>query len=177
MSIETKQKKGKIIEELKEEFSKCSVGILTDYRGLKNSEITALRRKLQESGAGYKVVKNTLARFAAEQSDKGEISGSFEGPIAVVLGYDDLSQPAKALTDYIRTSKLEIPIKGGFIDNRVLTADEVSNLASLPSKEVLVAKVLGTMKSPFYSLVGTLSNPLRNMVGVLQARINQLEEE
>jgi len=177
MSIEAKQKKGKIIEEIKEAFLKCNVGILTDYRGLKNSEITALRRKLQESSAGYKVVKNTLARFAAEQIDRSEITGSFEGPVAIVFGYDDLSQPAKVLADYIRTSKLEIPVKGGFIGDRVLTAEEVSSLASLPSKEVLVAKVLGTMQSPFYALVGTLSNPLRGMVGVLQARIKQLEEE
>ena len=82
----SREKKAQIIESLEETFSRCSVGILTDYRGLSVSEITILRRKLGESGIEYKVVKNTLARFAAERAGRADLATSFEGPVALALG-------------------------------------------------------------------------------------------
>ena len=86
MSIESKEKKTQIIESLQEAFSKCSIGILTDYRGLNTSEMTMVRRKLQESDIEYKVVKNTLARFAAERAGMDDLANSFDGPIAIAFG-------------------------------------------------------------------------------------------
>ena len=172
-----KEKKTQIISQIQEEITNCNIGILTDYRGLSNAQITELRRSLQKVGAQYRVVKNTLARFAAANAERQDLTESFEGPVAIAFGYKDLSEPAKVITDYIRTSGTELTIKAGFIDERLLTSGEVMTLATLPSREVLIAKVVGGMKSPFWGLVGCLASPIRGFVGVLQARIKQLEGE
>ncbi len=171
----TKEAKAKIIDELEEEFAKCNVGILIDYRGLPTPEMTALRRKLQESGNKYRVVKNTLARLAAEKAGKSALGSSFEGPMAIALGYGDITTPAKVLADYIRDSKVNLNIKGGFLGDRLLTPEEVTTLATLPSREILLARVIGQMNTPITVLVGTLSNPIRGLIRVLQAQIKKSE--
>jgi len=175
--VSSKEKKAEIIDQLQDAFTKCSVGILTDYRGLSTAEITALRRKLGGSGIGYRVVKNTLARFAGERTARDELVSFFEGPIAIAFGYGDIAEPAKILDEYIRGSKATLSIKGGFIGDRVLTAADVVTLSSLPSKEVLIARVLGGMQAPISGLVNCLTAPMRGIMGVLQARIQQLEGE
>jgi len=172
----SKEKKAQIIDALQSEFSNCSIGIMTDYRGLSNAEITELRRKVQASDGKYKVVKNTLARFAVERAERHELADSFEGPIAVAFGYGDIIRIAKTVADHVQASGTTVSIKAGFLPERMLTAEEVISLARLPSKEVLVARVIGRMKSPIWGLVGVLSAPLRGLSVVLQARIEQLEE-
>lgn len=169
------EKKAQIIERLSESFSKCSIGILTDYRGLTTSEMTVLRRKLQESGSNYQVVKNTLARLAAERAGQKDLDSSFEGPIAIAFGYGDITLPTKILSRYIEDSKTSLSIKGGFLRDRLLTSQEVVILAKLPPREILLARVIGQMKSPISALVSCLNSPIRGIVGVLQARIKQLE--
>lgn len=176
MSSEVKDKKARIIDDLQEDFSNSSIMILTDYRGLTNSEITDLRRKLQGSGVNYRVVKNTMARFAAERAGMNDLTDSFKGPVAIALGYDDITMPAKILTGYIDQTQGNLQIKGGFFDGRVITINDVKTLATLPTRDILLARVVGQIKSPISSLVGCLSSPLRGLIGVLQARINQLEE-
>jgi len=173
----SREKKTEIIDRFKDTFSRCSIGILTDYRGLSNSEITTLRRRLGDSSVEYRVVKNTLARLAAERAGKANLAGSFVGPVAVVLGYGDVTEPAKILADYISTSKSALTIKGGFLGDRVLTPEEVSTLARLPSREILLAKLLGGMQGPIAGLVNCLSAPITGVARVLQARIKQMEGE
>ncbi len=173
----SREKKGQIIDGLQEIFTKCSTGILTDFRGLSAAEITNLRRKLRESGTEYRVVKNTLARLAAGRAGKDELVSSFEGTVAIAFGYGDITEPAKALADYIQTSKVSLTIKGGFLVDRLLTSEEVMTLATLPSREVLLAKVVGGMQSPIAALVNCLASPIRGVIGVLQARIQQQEGE
>jgi len=171
----SREKKTLIINRLQEVFSKCSIGILTDYRGLSAPEMTDLRRRLKKLDIEYKVVKNTLARFAAQRAGKDEVGSSFEGPIAITFGYSDIVAPARALADYIDTSKASLSIKGGFLSDRILTSQEVKTLAKLPSREILLAKVMGGMQMPISALVSCLANPIRQTIGVLQARIQQLE--
>ena len=173
----SREKKAQIIDELQDVFSKCNIGILTDYRGLSAAEINGLRRRLKEAGIDYRVVKNTLAQFAAERAGRDELVGLFEGPIAIASGYSDITEPAKVLADYIRTSRLELSIKGGFLSDRPLTSEDVATLSTLPSREILISKVLAGMQSPIVNLVGVLGNPIRGIMGVLQARIKQLEGE
>ena len=173
----SREKKAQTIDRLQDTFSKCSIGILTDYRGLSTPEITVLRRKLRESSVEYKVVKNTLARFAGERASKDDLVNFFEGPVAIAFGYGDITEPAKILTDYIRTSKASLSIKGGFLSNRLLTSEEVVTLSTLPSREILLAKVLGGMQGPIITLVGCLTTPIKGIIGALQARIKQLEGE
>jgi large subunit ribosomal protein L10 len=117
------EKKAKNIERLENELSKANIGILTDYRGLKTPEINGLRRKLQDVGGDYKVVKNTLARKAAEKLNRSEIAGLFEGPVAVAFGYSDISQLAKTFSDHVRTSKMNINIKSGFLSNKAVKVE------------------------------------------------------
>ena len=171
----SREKKAQIIDNLQEVFSKCNIGILTDYRGLSVPEITALRRKLRELDIEFRVVKNTLARFAAQRAGKDELVSSFEGPIAIAFGYGDVIVPAKALADYIDTSKASLSIKGGFLSDRILTLQEVKTLSKLPSREILLAQVIGGMQTPISTLVSYLAAPIRQTIGVLKARIQQLE--
>jgi len=117
----SREKKAQIIERLQDEIANCSIGILTDYRGLTTLEITALRRRLQAIGSKYQVIKNTLARFAAERADRNDLVDSFEGPVAIAFGYESLSEPAKVIEEYIRSSGASVSIKGGFLADRILT--------------------------------------------------------
>jgi large subunit ribosomal protein L10 len=105
-----------------------------------------------------------------------ELVGSFEGPVALALGHGEINEPAKFLADYIRTTKSILSIKGGFLQERVLTSGDVATLATLPSKEVLISQVMAGINSPITSLVSVLAGPVRGIMGVLQARIKQLEE-
>jgi large subunit ribosomal protein L10 len=173
----SREKKARTIDSLEEVFSKCSVGILTDYRGLSAQEMTVLRRRLGEAGIDYRVVKNTLARFAAERLGRSELAAAFEGPVALAAGYGGIVEPAKVLTDYISTTKSILAIRGGFLGDRVLTSEEVSVLSKLPSREVMVARVLGAMQGPIVALVNCLNAPIAGLARVLQARTKQLEGE
>ena len=173
----TREKKAQIIDSLQEVFSRCSVGVLTDYRGLTAAKMTELRRQLREAGVEYRVVKNTLARFAAERAGKDELVGFFEGPVAIAFGYGDITEPPKALAAYIEESKVEMTVRGGFLPDRMLTPQEVETLSKLPSREILLARVVGGIQSPIAALVSRLSAPMTGLVGVLQARIKQLEGE
>ena len=173
----SREKKTQIIERLQEAFSKSSITILTDYRGLTTPEITGLRRKLQESGSEYTVVKNTMARFAAEKAGKEEIVSSFIGPIAIAFGYGEITAPARVLADYNRDSTVSLSINGGFLYDRLLTSEEVITLSTLPSREILLAKLFGQIKSPITILLGNLTTPIRGIIRVLQARTKQLEGE
>jgi len=122
-------------------------------------------------------VKNSLAQFAAKKAGMGELADSFSGPVAVAFGYGEIPDVAKVLTDYIRTTKSILRIKGGFLSDRVLSPGDVASLARLPSREVLIGQVLAGMQSPIYGLVNVLAGPIRGVMGVLQARIQQLEGE
>jgi large subunit ribosomal protein L10 len=172
----SKEKKGQIIDELQDEFSRCNIGILTDYRGLSNSEITTLRRRLQDSDGAYRVVKNTLARLAAEHIDRAEVADYFTGPVAIAFGYGEITSTARVLMEYVRSAGTTVSVKGGFLPDRLLTAQDITTLATLPSREVMLARVVGGMKSPINGLVTCLASPLRGLAWVLQARISQLEE-
>jgi len=173
----SREEKAQIIEGLQEIISKCSIGILTDYRGLSATEMTILRSKLRELGVEYRVVKNTLARFAAERAGKDDLVSLFEGPVAIAFSYGDVAEPARVLADYIRTSKASLSIKGGFFSDRLLTSGEVTTLSTLPPREELIAKLVGEMQAPIYALLICLNTPIRRVLGVLQARIQQLEGE
>jgi large subunit ribosomal protein L10 len=169
------EKKTKTVEELQETFAQSSIVILTDYRGLTTPEMTRLRRKLREAGTEYRVVKNTLARLAATKAGKEALVKFLTGPIAIAFGHGDTIAPVKALTGYISDTKGNLTIKGGLLGTQLITAEEVITLATLPPREILVARALGQMNSPLARLLGSLTAPMRGVVGVLQARIKQLE--
>jgi large subunit ribosomal protein L10 len=172
-----REKKVQIVDEMQKVISECNIGILTDYRGLPTSELDELRRALRKVGTEYRVVKNSLAQFAAEKAGRSELIDLFKGPTAIAFSNGDITEPAKALANYIRDSKSELSIRGGFLRSRVLTAGAIETLATLPSREILLNQVLAGMQSPMVSFISLLTAPIKGVMGVLQARIKQLEGE
>ena len=170
-----KEKKEEAVSQIADKLSRCNIAITTNYRGLSVAEMTELRRRLRQGGIEYRVIKNTLARFAAKMADREGLNQIIEGPTAIAFGYGDSIDPAKALIDYIRSSGGVLTIKGGLIEQRVLTASEVAELATLPPKEVLMVKVLGAMQGPISAVVNVLNSTLVGLVGILNSRIRQLE--
>lgn len=170
----TTKKKPQIVDQLAELLSRSKFVIATDYRGLTVAEMSELRHQLRNIGTEYHVVKNRLAKFAAENAGKQELSQLLTGPTALAFGHEDIPQLAKALTDYIRISKTTLTIKGGLIDGQLIGSEEVKSLATLPSIEVMRAKLLGMLLGPIFSLQNVLSANLRGLNSVLNARIQQL---
>jgi large subunit ribosomal protein L10 len=169
------EKKKQIMDGLEKTFVQSNSGIMTDYRGLKTADIVSLRRKLKETGAEFHVVKNTLARIAAQKAGKDQIGSIFEGPMAIAFVKDDISKSAKVLTDHIAATKMAMTVKGGFLGNKLLTPREITTIAGLPSRQVLIGKVMGGIQGPLYALMNQVNAPLRGLVTVLQGRIKQLE--
>ena len=135
-----------VVAGIKEKFEKAQTVLLVDYRGLTVAEDTELRNQLRKAGVEYAVLKNTMISRAIEGMNVDEMHASLEGPTAVAFGYEDMIAPAKILSDFAKKSK-KLTIKCGVCDGAYLNADGVEALASLPSKEVLIAKIMGSMMS------------------------------
>lgn len=156
-----------IIEELHEKFKGSNVAVFTDYRGLSVTEVTKLRRRLREAGCEFKVAKNTLTGLAAERVGFGGLAPYLEGQTAIAFGTDPVA-PAKVLYEFIREFK-KMEIKGALLDGNVIDATGVKRLAELPSREVLLARVLGGMQAPLYGFASVLQGTLRSFVYALEA--------
>ena len=169
------EKKVNVVADLQDVFDKCSIGILTDYRGLSTGELSVLRRKLREAGVEYRVVKNSLAQIAFRQAGQEAMAALFIGPVAVAIGYGEVPDTARAVTEYISANKSTLEVRSGFYGDTVLTKKDIENLAKLPPREILLAQVIGGIQAPISGLVNVLAGPIRNVMGVLQARITQLE--
>ena len=171
-------KKAQEVKHLADELANSQLVVLTDYRGLTVAEIGHLRRQLRETDTRLEVAKNTLVRRAAsEVGVENSINDLLAGPTALALVHqEDIATTAKALRDYAREAKT-FAIKGGVLGKRVLTADQVQQLADLPSREVLLARVVGGMQAPIAGLVTVLGGTVRSLMYVLQARRAQLEAQ
>jgi len=171
-----RQEKERLVEELHEKFKEVKALILTDFTGLEVAQLNKLRRRLQEQGIEYRVVKNTLLHLASRDTALEVLAEHFVGPNAIVLSYDDPVVAAKAVADF-RKEEPDLEIKAGFVEGRVLGAEEIRALATLPSRDVLLAKLLGILKAVPSRLVGVLSAPMRELVGVLTAIKDEKEKE
>jgi large subunit ribosomal protein L10 len=169
--------KRQLVQDLTEWLGRSTVVILADYRGLSARDMEQLRRQLKESGADLRVIKNTLAARAAIAAGKDALCPLLEGPTAAAVGFDaDVTVPARTLTEHLRTTRLAMKIKGGLVAGRALTAAQVSTLAVLPSRDVLLSQVVGAVQGPIAAMVGVLAAVPSSLVGVLEARLNQLQE-
>ena len=161
------QKQGSV-EDIKTKFETCKSAVLIDYRGLTVEEVTNLRNKFREAGVEYRVLKNTMIRRAVDALGMEGLEPVLEGPTAVAFGMEDAVAPAKIISDFIKeTEKTEI--KAGVLEGKVVDVAAVKALASLPSREVLLAKVLGSMNAPITGFVTALSGNIRNLLYVLNA--------
>lgn len=165
------------VAELKEKLESCTIALAAGYSGIPVNDMTDLRRRMRDAGVEFIVVKNTLANLAAEEANVPQFSEILSGPTAIAFGYDDPVDTARAVNDYIRTTRSPLAIQGAIMGpGPTLATAEVERLASLPSKPQLLANLLGQMQAPISRLLGVLNGPLQNLDGLLQARIRQLEE-
>jgi large subunit ribosomal protein L10 len=170
-----KEQKVEQVELLTEKLKKAKVAVLTDYRGLKVSQIQELRGKLRGGDVEYRVVKNTLARRAAEAAGYPTLQDEIKGPVAIAFGYDDLGAPSKLINEFVRATRLKLEVVGGLVEGRVFSSDQIKQLADLPSRETLIAQLMGTLQSPVAQLVGIIQTPLQQLMGTLNAYKNKLE--
>ncbi|MBE7012488.1 MAG: 50S ribosomal protein L10 [Ruminococcaceae bacterium] len=146
-----------------EKLKAAQAGVLVDYRGLTVSEDTELRRKLREAGVEYTVVKNTLTRFAAKEVGLEELDEMLNGPTSLAISDSDPVAPAKIISDFAKKND-KIEIKAGFLDGKVISLDEVKTLANTPSRDTLIAKIMGSLNAPISDLVRTLQALVDNGV-------------
>ena len=157
------EEKKQVVESLAAKMQTAQAGVLVDYRGITVEDDTKLRAKLREAGVEYKVVKNTLTRFAANEVGYQELDEQLNGPTALAISTTDPVAPAKVISDFAKEVET-VQIKAGFLDGKVITLDEVKTLASTPSREVLIAKVMGSLNAPISKLVRTLQALVDNGV-------------
>jgi large subunit ribosomal protein L10 len=160
------------VAEMKEIFEASPLVIAAEYSGVDVSQMTGLRQELRANGARFKIVKNTFARLAADEAGRSELKDVMGGPIGFIVTEGDPAAAAKAFVKYASANELSINIVGGMLDSDVLTADRVKDLAKLPSKEELIAKMLGSMNSPITGLVMVMSGPVRALATVLQRHVD-----
>lgn len=161
------------VASLKEQLSTAKGVVLTGYKGLTVAQDMKLRAKFREAGVSYHVVKNTMVRIAANEIGLEGLDPVLNGTTAIAVSVEDAVAPAKVVYDFIKENKLEktevLTIKLGVVEGKVISVDEVKALASLPPREVLIAKVLGSMQAPISGMVNVLQGTIRNMVYVLDA--------
>jgi large subunit ribosomal protein L10 len=160
--------KEQIVNEIKEKLENAVSLVLVDYRGLNVEEVTELRKKSREAGVEYKVYKNTLMTRALKELGIEGLESYLEGPNAIAFGYDDPVTPAKIISEFAKGHE-KLEIKAGMVEKKLLSLEEVKALADLPSKEVLVAQVLGGLNAPITGFVNVLQANIRNLVYALDA--------
>ena len=167
-------RKREAVTELAGKLGKATSAIVTDYRGLTVKQLEDLRAKLRSEGIEYVVVKNTLARRAAEHAGIGKLSGLLSGPVGLALGFGELATPAKVLGDYYRLNR-RLPVVAGLVEGQVLDARGVQMLAELPPRDTLLAQLAGSLQSPLTQLAGGLTSILSSLAATLDAYREKLE--
>jgi large subunit ribosomal protein L10 len=170
-----RREKELVIADLHKQVEKFKAVVLTNYRGLKVEQMSQLRNRLREEKISFNVVKNTLMKLASKGTDLEKLNDYFEGPTAVAIAYGDPIPLAKILSDFQKTQPL-LQIKAGLVEGRVTPPEEVKALASMPSREVILAQVLQEIQTPGAQLAGVLNSVLQQVANVIQARVDQLAE-
>ena len=172
----SREKKEQLVSWYTDLFSRSSAAILTDYRGLTMADMSQLRRKLQETQSEYHVTKNRLLKLALTKAELPVPEDLLEGPTATGFCFEEVPAAAKVLVNFSKESKVLV-IKGGLLGDRIISADEVTALAELPPREILLAQVLGTIQGPAGGISRAVAGGIRSVLYVLKARVEQLEQQ
>ncbi len=164
----TRAQKVEIVKNLKEKFLSCEGVFVTTFKGFTVAESNEIRKMIREKGGEFKVVKNTLIRLASQETPAQLVNDYIEGPTALVIAYQDPVEIAKVLNKFIKNHS-SLKLKGFVIQGKGFNAEAIEELVKLPSKEILLAQVLGTLQAPITNFVGLLSAILRNFLYVLKA--------
>lgn len=172
------EKNIKAVDDLATVFKESLLVFAAEYRGHDVEQMTGFRAALRASDASFRVARNTLARLAAEKADRKDLLEFIDGPIGFVTGTGDPAAIAKAFVKHIADNRLEIKAVGGVLESESLSAERIAALAKLPTRDVLLAQLLGGMNGPIRGLVTVMNGPVRGLAVVLQRHIeNQPEAE
>src|SRR3989338_303760 len=166
-----------VVYNLKEKFSKIALAIATNHQGFSVSEITDLRRRLVKSKAEYKIAKNTLIKLALKDTNIQELEKSLEGPTALLLGFGDPNECAKTFVEFVKEVE-KGEIKGGVLDGKFLTKEELTIFANLPPKEVLLGQIAGLLVANTTAIAGTFESLIRDIALLAEevAKKNSVEK-
>lgn len=167
-------KKIQEVEELTDSLGRSTVVIGAEYRGLTVKETTALRSQLRNAGVEMRVVKNTLFKRAADAIGKETMIALADGPTALIIGFDDPIAPIKQVVEYQRTARNTFVARSAFLDGQVYVGPQLTDLATMPSKDEMIAELVGLLQSPIANLVGLLDATLQEFVGLIDARAEQV---
>jgi len=174
--VDKKAQKAATVADLTARLKATSTAVLADYRGMTVGQMRDLRTKLRGGGIEMVVVKNTLARRAAKAAGYEPLSAELVGPIAMLFAVEDVSAPARILNDYIKANR-KMVIKAGLLEGQLIKADAVTELADLPSREVLLSRLLGAMQAPLGNLASVLQAPITKLARTLDAVRSQKESQ
>ena len=170
------RQKVQAVQLLSDQLARAQMVIVTDYRGLKVADMQTFRGNLRPTGGEVHIAKNTLTKIAATNAGLDGLHALLEGPSALVFAFEDPVQTAKAVSDFVRASRI-LTVKGAVMEGRAVSAADVEAIATLPSREDLQAKLLGMLVSPMSRTLSVLGGPARSMVYLLNARAEQPELE
>jgi large subunit ribosomal protein L10 len=171
----SKAEKQELVRELGERFKTNPSLFVVEYKGLSVKDMEKLRRRLKKAKADFRVTKNTLLKIASHETDVEKIKDLFDGPTAVAICKEDPVSIAKVFTESVK----ELPVlklKGGIVEGKIIGVDEVSKLSQLPSREMLLAQILGLLSSPISNLMGTLMEVQRRLLYALGA-VKEMKEK
>jgi len=171
----SKDIKKEILQDLIAKLKESKGVVLTDYQGMNVSQISSLRNELREKKVEFKIVKNTLMEKASEELNVEDLTKDLIGCTAIAFSGEDGVAPARLLKEYFKKNKIDLKVKSGLIDGRVFSSRKIMEIASLPSKDVLIAQMINGVKSPLYSLVFVLQGPLKGLIYTLEAVRKQKE--
>src|SRR5438552_8722649 len=174
--IDKKAEKAATVAEITSRLKASSTAVLADYRGMTDGEMCDLSSKMRDGNIEMVVVKNTLARRAAKAAGYETLSAELVGPIAMLFAADDVSAPARILNDFIRANR-KMVIKAGLLEGQLIKAAAVTELADLPSREVLLSRLLGATQAPLGSLASVLQAPVSKLARTLDALRSQKESQ
>lgn len=160
------------VAEIKQKIAQAKSVVVTDYRGLTVDELAQLRRSLRATGVEYKIVKNTLTKLAVDELELSDLDALLEGPTAMAFSYEDAVAPAKLLNDFAKKSGV-LKLKGMLLEGKVYDAEGARMLATLPGRDELIAKLLGTMNAPIAAFARVLAGPIGAFARVCQAIADQ----
>ena len=170
-----KENKQQVVAEMHDKLQRAKAVFLADFRGMNVGKATELRNELRKASVEYKVVKNTLLDLASRDTDKESLQPHFTGPTAVALSYDDPVAAAKVLSRFAKEQQATFKLKAGVLTGKPITVLDIQALADLPSRDVLLAKLLGTIKAPVSNFVCVLAAVPGSFVRALDAIKNQKE--
>lgn len=163
-----KSKKASLVEEVQGKFSRANATFIAEYKGIKAQDMNEFRASLRKASMDFKVVRNTLARRAVAGTAIESVAEQLKGATAIAFSYGDAAQAAKTLVQFAKDQP-KLVLKLGTLGDKVITAAEIKGLAELPSREVLLAKMLGSMKAPMTGIAGVLAGVPRKLLYALNA--------